>query len=502
MKKWFLRALMLVALVAAAAAAVLGAMVCMGLANDKHTWAPPAGMHVDAGRMAATHVNRTVMLSPDSAEAVSQLGEALRQARAQGLKIAVAGARHSMGGQSVFPEGILIDMLDHKRMTLDSTAGPDGTRVLHVGAGARWSDVIPFLDARGCSVWIMQSNNPFTVGGTLSVNAHGWQHNRPPFVSSVEAFRLFAPDGSIKNCSRSENPELFRLAAGGYGLFGVILDVDLRVVPNVLYRAARERMAAREYPARYHASIDGDTSLGLVYGRLSIAPTSFLEKAVLTRYARVPAAPPRLHKSAGAGPDETLLWRFKQLMFEASVGSAFGKEVRWFLEQVVGGESASEDTRNQILNDPIDLFDTRDSTRTQLLHEYFIPRDSLEAFLKGARRIIPAHHGDLLNVTVRNLAEDKDAFLRYARRDDFSFVMLFSQPRTPAGDSSMAAMTRDLIDCALGAGGVYYLPYRLHATHDQFRRAYPMAQEFFALKRRYDPEEIFQNKLYQEYGHD
>jgi hypothetical protein len=44
------------------------------------------------------------------------------------------------------------------------------------------------------------------------------------------------------------------------------------------------------------------------------------------------------------------------------------------------------------------------------------------------------------------------------------------------------------------------LPYRLHATPEQFRRAYPQAEEFFALKRKYDPEELFQNQFYRKYG--
>ena len=69
-----------------------------------------------------------------------------------------------------------------------------------------------------------------------------------------------------------------------------------------------------------------------------------------------------------------------------------------------------------------------------------------------------------------------------------------------AGDEEMAAMTRDLIDSALQVGGRYYLPYRLHATVGQFRRAYPMADKFFALKRKYDPDEIFQNEFYRKYG--
>ena len=78
--------------------------------------------------------------------------------------------------------------------------------------------------------------------------------------------------------------------------------------------------------------------------------------------------------------------------------------------------------------------------------------------------------------------------------------MLFNQPRTQQVDQQMAHMTREPIEAALAVGGRYYLPYRLHAEVEQFYRAYPQAQRFFQLKRKYDPEELFQNVLYRKYG--
>jgi len=101
---------------------------------------------------------------------------------------------------------------------------------------------------------------------------------------------------------------------------------------------------------------------------------------------------------------------------------------------------------------------------------------------------------------VRDVRADHDTFLNYATQDMLAFVMFFSQPRTPVGDAEMQKMTQELVDAVLEAGGRYYLPYRLHPTVAQFRRAYPQADEFFKLKRRYDPQELFQNGFYQKYG--
>jgi FAD/FMN-containing dehydrogenase len=78
--------------------------------------------------------------------------------------------------------------------------------------------------------------------------------------------------------------------------------------------------------------------------------------------------------------------------------------------------------------------------------------------------------------------------------------MLFNQPLTQEADAKMEALTRELIDASLQCGGRYYLPYRLHATREQFTRAYPQAGAFFERKRHYDPDEILQNQFYIKYG--
>src|SRR5207244_4184420 len=111
-------------------------------------------------------------------------------------------------------DGIVLNMLPFHHMHLDVP-----TKILTVGSGARWSEVVPYLDKHDCSVAVMQASNSFSVGGSLSANCHGWQHNHAPIASTVQAFRLMQADGTIVRCSRTENAQLFRLVLGGYGLF-------------------------------------------------------------------------------------------------------------------------------------------------------------------------------------------------------------------------------------------------------------------------------------------
>ena len=76
--------------------------------------------------------------------------------------------------------------------------------------------------------------------------------------------------------------------------------------------------------------------------------------------------------------------------------------------------------------------------------------------------------------------------------------MYFSYRATPEWDERMRKITERLIEAALACGGTYYLPYRPHATLDQFRRAYPRYREFYDLKQKYDPTDLFENSNYSE----
>jgi FAD/FMN-containing dehydrogenase len=451
----------------------------------------PPGYVDDQSRMNQTHVAAEWDIPEDPAAAEQQLRELLRYARREKLRVSIAGARHSMGGHTIYPEGIYVNMLPFHAMQLDAER-----KILRVGAGARWAEVLPYLDARGYSVAVMQATHNFSVGGSVSVNCHGWQHDRPPIASSVEAFRLMKADGSVVGCSRRENPELFSLALGGYGLFGVILDVDLRVVPNAAYVPEPPLVVpTRDYVRHFREKVRQCGDVTMAIGRLKVDPDpkAFLREALITLFRPADKPIPALHSPGYAA--------LRRAALLAEIGSDEGKRVRWNLEVAAGKKMAGRVfSRNQLLNEDAELYQERKAQRTDVLHEYFLPPEGFEKFLEGARRSVPRHRGDLLHVTVRDVRADGDAVLKYARQDVFAFVMLFSQGRDEEGDRDMEALARELIDAALDCGGTYYLPYRLHATVEQFHRAYPGAREFLRLKRQYDPEELFQNQFYVKYG--
>jgi FAD/FMN-containing dehydrogenase len=448
----------------------------------------PVGYTDDVSRLDKTQIAEIWDMPSDPQKGEDELRELLHRAQVSHLHVSIAGARHSMGGQTIYPGGIEVNMLPFKGMNLNQDKN-----LLHVQAGAKWADVIPYLDKNDRSVAVMQSDNSFTVGGSLSVNCHGWQYDRPPIASTVESFHLMKADGSVIACNRTQNRELFSLALGGYGLFGVILDADLRVVPNERLRLEQYVVPLGGAMESFTRSLREDRVVELAYARMNITPQKMFDEVLVNVFYRESGPIPRLTVSGSH-------W-LPRLVFRGSAGSTYGKEMRWSAETKIQPELAGTVfSRNQLMNDNAEWYLDHSPATTDILHEYFVGREHASEFLAGARTIIREHNEDLLNVTVRDVKTDHDAFLNYATRDMLAFVMFFSQPRTPAADAEMQTMTRELVDAVLEAGGRYYLPYRLHPTAAQFRRAYPQADEFFNLKRHYDPQELFQNEFYRKYG--
>lgn len=463
------------------------------VANDVDAVEPLLPGHLDdASRLNVTAIAELWSIPADTDEAEAQLAALLKRAAEDDLPVAIAGSRHTMGGHTIAPDGIVIDMRPFASMAL-----ADDGETLHVGSGATWAKVLAYLDPLGRSVAVMQSNNSFTVGGSISANCHGWQPNSPPIASTVQAFRLMLADGSVRRCARDENAELFAAALGGYGLFGVILDVELRTVVNERYRIDARVLPADQLNNVYEDGIDRADDVGLVYARLNVDPDALFSEGVICAFRRY----------VGSADDDLPLIApvelagLKRAVFRGSAGSDYGKRLRWSAETEFAAHSnGSIVTRNQLLSDPVSLYRDRTAATTDILHEYFVPHDRAPAFALAMGKIITDSRGDLLNVTIRDVRRDDDTLLTYARGDVFAMVLLFSQARTDEGEQQMRAMTVDLIDAVLAHGGTYYLPYRLHATRDQFRRAYPMGDDFFALKRKYDPDARFQNRFYQTYG--
>jgi FAD/FMN-containing dehydrogenase len=159
---------------------------------------------------------------PDSVEA---LRESLLQATAEGHSVSIAGGRHAMGGQQFGAGTVHLDMSGMNRvLSFDPREG-----LIEVEAGICWPELLGYLADQQRECWpqwgIRQKQtgaDQLSIGGALSANAHGRGLSFKPMIDDVESFTLMNAEGRVLSCRRNENSELFSLAIGGYGLFGII----------------------------------------------------------------------------------------------------------------------------------------------------------------------------------------------------------------------------------------------------------------------------------------
>jgi FAD/FMN-containing dehydrogenase len=445
----------------------------------------------DASRLNPTPVDRVVRLKSDPARQYADaLRAELKAAKAAGQRVAVGAARHSMGGQSLPRDGAAVEF-DEPFFEVDSQA-----QTYRVSAGARWAQVIGKLDPLGFSPKVMQSNHDFGVASTFSVNAHGWPVPYGPFGSTVKSLRLMLASGDIVECSRDKESELFALAMGGYGLVGIILDLDVEMAPNALLQPTAKLMPAEDFAKAFMAAVQ-DPAISMAYGRLNVARASFFSEALLTTYHAAPAQPHPLPPATHGGG---FMGGVGSRIYRNQTGSELGKRIRWAaetkLDPALGAHLA---TRNSLMNEPVANLANPYPNRTDILHEYFVDPDKFTDFLHACREVIPPARAEFLNVTLRYVAADEVSVLAHSPRPRIAAVMSFSQEISPEGEVDMMRLTERLIDRIVAIGGAFYLPYRLHARRDQVAGAYVKTPFFVERKRHYDPDLLFRNAMWDAY---
>ncbi len=449
----------------------------------------PSGYRNDASHLNFTRVLKVVNAESNPDKMQKQLKELLAYARENHLKVSIAGAKHSMGGHTIYPDGISLNLLPYNHMSFDQK-----NNILSIGAGASWEQALRYLDRYGKSIAVMQSFSNFSIGGSMSVNGHGWQKSSSPISSSIASFTLMNAQGEIVNCSRTENTELFKLVIGGYGLFGIILDVKLKVVDNSALKFHSISVEPTDYAKTYQKQVTENSDVQFAYGRLRISDKHFLEQATLNYFEKTTEKPLALTLQKNKNAEA------RRIIFRGSVDSEYGKRLRWDLESSLNKMSPyTTFSRNEILSEDATLIENKDSASTDLLHEYFIPKQHLAQFIQDLKPILKTSKVDLLNITIREVQQDHDAFMNYAREDVFGLVFLFNQKKTSQQELEMQQLTNQLLDIALKNSGTFYLPYRLHIGREKMRESYPQADQFFQLKLKYDPDEIFNNQFYLHY---
>jgi decaprenylphospho-beta-D-ribofuranose 2-oxidase len=116
---------------------------------------------------------------------------------------------------------------------LDRMLGFDpATNILTAEAGVLVLDVMRFALARGLTMPVAPGSSAISLGGCAAFDIHSKNHWREGgFGDWLVGMRIMNADGEIVSCSPHESADLFYATVGGLGLTGIIVELDMRLVP-------------------------------------------------------------------------------------------------------------------------------------------------------------------------------------------------------------------------------------------------------------------------------
>ena len=446
-----------------------------------------------------SQLNSTVVeqIAPvDSLEAIQQT---ITAARRQGQAISIAGKRHAMGAQQFGTGTILIDTTPLNRiLNFDRRQG-----LIEVEAGIQWPELIDYLRSTQTGSnqqWSIAQKQTgadrLSLGGTIAANGHGRGLCMRPIIADIESLVLVDAEGVVHSCSRQQNGDLFRLVIGGYGLFGVVYAIELRLVP----RQKVERLVEVTQVDRLLSAFEQRIVEGCLYGDFQFSTDeqadNFLRQGVLACYRPIDPATPTPQNQQELSLED---WSELFYLAHADKAEAYRKYVGHYL--ATSGQIYETDTHqlSTYLEDYHRHLDQKlgaTNPATEVITEIYVPRESLADFMAEARADFRQNEVNLIYGTIRLIEADHESFLAWAKQSYACVIFNLHTVHTAGGVEHSRAAFRRLIDLAMKRNGSYFLTYHKYATRQQVEACYPEFPEFLRLKQAYDPEERFQSDWY------
>ena len=469
---------------------------------------PPSAPGIPVNDM-HSELSGTTMRRIVPVTSTADVQQAVRDAARDGLPVAIAGGRHSMGGQQFVTDGVLIDTRTlNKPVSFDPVRG-----TITVQAGMQWPELMQYLDdeprnrvddAAGTDHrWGIRQKQTgadrLSIGGAIASNIHGRGLLMKPFVDDLESFTLVDGDGVAKHVSRTEHADLFRHVVGGYGLFGVVTEATLRLSERHQIERTVSVIGVDDLMPEMQKRIDSGAEYGDYQFAIDSNSPDFLQRGVLSTYAPVkePTAIPADQKHISgdqwtklmhlAHTDKTTAFNLYQQHYLSTTGQRYWSDSHQMANYTDGYHVG------------VDKATGAKHKNTEMISELYVPRERLADFMKAAAVGLKERDANVVYGTVRLIKQDDESALAWARKPWASVIFNLHTEHTPEGISKSAEQFRHLIDLATDRGGSYYLTYHRWADKDQVQRAHPALAGVLAKKLEYDPQERFQSDWYRHY---
>lgn len=443
-------------------------------------------------------LNATEVARVERPATAAHVADGIARARAEGLPVIACGRRHAMGGQQFAPGGVVVDTAALVGIgPLDRDRG-----TVRVEAGATWPELLAWLEREQAGdvaplVWRQKQTgaDDLTIGGAVAANAHGRGLALAPFVADVESLLVVGADGAARRVSRDEHGELFSLVVGGYGLFGIVVEVELRLAPRTRLLREVEEVAVDRVIERLEARRDDGCTYGDWQFDIDAEGGTLLQRGIMSCYRPV-ADDEQIDAPSGQVALSREGWA--ELVRLTERGKALAYEAYRAHYAQTAGQAYHSDTHQlaTYLHDYADLLrEVRDLDHdiTLMIGELYVPRTSFSAFAARAAEVLRETGAEVLYGTVRLIERDDETVLAWAREPWACTIFNVVVEDAPGGADRARAAFRGLIDAAIQLRGSFFLTYHLWADAKQVRAAHPRIHEFLDARRRHDVHGVFES---------
>ena len=202
-----------------------GALVAGAIAS-RFALAQPASQQPHA-QQPAPHENwaGNIHYSTDHVHTPATLDE-VRDCVKKCSKLRALGSRHSFNRIADSNQNQV--SLEH----LNQIDIDDKARTVTVGAGVRYGQLAPVIDAKGYALHNLASLPHISVAGAIATATHGSGIHNGNLATPVRALEIVTASGDVLHLSRDKDGDQFVAAVVGLGVIGVVTRVTLDLLPT------------------------------------------------------------------------------------------------------------------------------------------------------------------------------------------------------------------------------------------------------------------------------
>lgn len=363
------------------------------------------------------------------------------------------------------------------------------TGVLRCQSAVSLAEILEVFLPRGFFFPVTPGTKFISIGGAIAADVHGKNHHTNGSMGEfVLDFRLLTAAGTILECSRNENSDLFWATIGGMGLSGVILDarVQLQRVETAYMSVQHERIANLDGLLERFFESDDEFAYEVAWLDC-LSQGSSLGRSVLMRanHTRLHELPPQLR-----GEPWVFSEGFKPTVPFRLPGSALNPYSVKLFNAVFhaihpNANKLVECDRYFYMLDRIHHWNRIYGRRGVIQYQVALPPESSRsALIQILEKLTQSNRGSFLAV-LKTLGPGSQGLLSFPIK---GYTLALDLPNT---GRDLIEDLQQIDEIVLRAGGRIYLAKDACVRREVFEQMYPKLHRFRAIKAQFDPEQRF-----------